>query len=56
MLGGVFLPGHRVPRAVGTGHETCLRVARRVEDALDMPAVGQYEFDLATEQMCRAVA
>ncbi len=56
MLGGVFLPGQRVTRAVSASHEARLWVAWRVEDALDVAAVGQHELDLAAEQVRRAVA
>ena len=56
MLDRVFLPGHGIVRAVFTGHEARLGIAGRVEDALDMPAVGQHELDLAAEQVRRAVA
>ncbi len=50
------LPGARIGRQLAVGHVAGLGVARRVEDALDMPAVGQHELDLATEQQRRLVA
>ena len=56
MLGRAFLPGFRVQRHRAIGHVARLGVARRVENALDMAAVGQHELAFAAEQVRRLVA
>src|SRR3990167_11392956 len=56
VLGRTCLPVFRLARQFRVGHVATLGVARRVEDALDMPAVGQDELALAAEQVGRLVA
>ncbi|MNN99007.1 hypothetical protein D3C81_2185450 [compost metagenome] len=53
---GIVLPLLVTDRHFTAGHIARLGIAWRVENALDMPAVGQYELDIATKQLGRAVA
>src|SRR5690606_32347944 len=50
------VPGFRIFRQGGAVEEAGLGIARRVEDALYMTAVGEHEFTMLAEQSCGPVA